>query len=203
MLTILDCEQGTDAWRQARLGLATASEFHCLLASGRNGGESKTRRSYMLRLATEIVTGVPIETYCGPDMERGKAMEEKARDFYALMRDADPKRVGFIRNGQKGCSPDSLIGENGMLELKTQRGDLLMETILKDEFPSAHKAQCQGSLWIAERDHIDIAVFWPKMKLFVKRAYRDEAYIRQLADAVEIFNAELAQTVEEYNVRAA
>jgi hypothetical protein len=194
---IADVEQGTDQWRELRRGLVTASEFHCLLANGRGGGESKMRRSYMLRLAAEVLTGAPVETYCSPDMARGQAMEAEARDLYAFMHDAEPKRVGFIRNGPKGCSPDSLIGENGMLEIKTQRGDLLIETLLKDEFPPAHRAQCQGALWIAERDHIDLCVYWPKMPLFVKRAYRDEAYIRGLADAVELFNAELARTVDQ------
>ena len=56
--------------------------------------------------------------------------------------------------------------------------------------------QCQGALWIAEREWIDIGCYWPKLPLFVKRAYRDEDYIRTLADAVDRFNDELGETVE-------
>lgn len=197
MLQIFECEQGSPDWYAARLGIPTTSMFSAVLASGRGGGESKMRQTYMRKLAGEILTGEPMSNYVSPDMERGKAMEAEARDLYAFMHDVEPQRVGFITNGPKGCSPDSLIGENGMLEIKTQQADLLIETLLKDQFPPEHKAQCQGALWIAERDHIDLLVYWPKMPLFVKRAYRDEAYIRQLSDAVEIFNAELARTVEQ------
>lgn len=191
-----DIEQGTDAWRQLRCGLPTASEFSSILAKGKNGAESKTRLSYMRRLAAEIITRQPGETFESAAMVRGREMEAEARDFYAFMRDADPQAVGFIRNGRKGCSPDSLLGNDGMLEIKTQRADLLIETILKDEFPSEHKAQCQGQLWIAGREWIDIAVYWPGMPFFVKRATRDEAYIQELADAVSAFNNELDAMVE-------
>ena len=71
----------------------------------------------------------------------------------------------------------------------------LLSFFLKDEFPSDHKAQCQGGLWIAERDWIDIGVYWPKLPFFEKRAYRDEPYIKKLTDAVDKFNDELAALV--------
>lgn len=187
-----DIEQGSDLWRQTRMGLPTASEFHSVLAKG----EGKTRKSYMLRLAAEVITGEPLETFKSASMERGNLMEPEARDMYCFMTDAVPQRVGFIRNGPKGCSPDSLLGSSGILEIKTQRGDLLVETLLRDEFPPEHKAQCQGALWVAEREWVDIAVYWPKLPLFVKRAYRDEAYISKLSSAVDQFNEELAAMVE-------
>lgn len=189
---ILDCDQRSEAWYLARMGLPTASEFKAILAQGKG----LTRLSYMRRLAAEIVTQQPGETFESAAMIRGREMEAEARGFYAFMRDADPQTVGFIRNARKGCSPDSLLGNDGMLEIKTQRADLLIETILKDEFPSEHKAQCQGQLWIAEREWIDLAVYWPGMPFFVKRATRDDAYIAELDGAVETFNAELDAMVE-------
>jgi hypothetical protein len=191
MIIHMDLEQGTESWRRIRAGLPTASMFSAVLAKG----EGKTRRSYMCRLASEIITGEPAETYKSADMDRGNQMEAEARDFYVFSTDAELKRVGFITNGPKGCSPDSLIGTDGMLEIKTQRGDLLIETLIKNEFPSEHKAQCQGALWVAERDWIDIAIYWPKMPLFVKRATRDDVYIKTLSDAIDRFNDELQQTV--------
>ena len=196
MMEIVACEQGTDEWFRARAGRPTASQFSAILASGRNGGESKTRRSYMLRLAAEIITGEPLESYSNANMERGKVMEAEARDLYAFMKDVSPEQVGFVINGPKGCSPDSFVDANGMLEIKTQRGDLLIETLFKGEFPPEHKAQCQGNLWVAEREWIDIAVYWPKMPLFAKRAHRDDSYIAQLDAAVRQFNDELHEMVE-------
>lgn len=166
------------------------------MASGRGGGGSKTRRTYMLKLAGEIVTGEVQEDFSSVHTERGHEMEPDARNMYALMTDAQPELVGFIRNGQKGGSPDSLIGKNGLLEIKTKLPHLLIDVLLKDEFPPEHKAQCQGNLWVSEREWIDIAVYWPKLPLFIKRAYRDEAYIADMSRAVDAFNSELAEVVE-------
>lgn len=192
MIEIIDCEQHSDAWLRARLGLPTASNFAAILAKG----EGKTRRSYLLKLAGEIITGEPSENFTNGVLERGHAMEPDARALYALSRDVDPQLVGFIRNGAMGASPDALLGNAGLLEIKTKRADLLIDMLLKDEFPSEHKAQCQGALLVTEREWIDLTCYWPSMPLFVKRAHRDEAYIKQLTEAVEIFNVELAKTVE-------
>lgn len=188
---IFDCEQGSDEWRQVRCGLPTASEFSAILAKG----EGKTRMAYMRRLAGEIITGQPIESYSNPYMDRGKAQEYQARDLYGFVHDAPLTQVGFIKNGDKGCSPDSLIGSNGVLEIKTQRCDLMIETLLKDTFPSEHRAQCQGALWVTERDFVDLVVYAPRMPLFVKRATRDEKYIAELAGEVDRFNDELRAMV--------
>lgn len=190
---ISNCEQGTDEWFRVRMGIPTASEFSSVLAKG----EGKTRRSYMLKLASEVLTGEPGESFSTPAMERGKAMEDEARSMYAFMNNADPERVGFIRNGDKGCSPDSLLGTTGGIEIKTKRGDLLLDVILRDRIPADHAAQCQGFLWVAEREWTDFVAYWPRLPLFVKRAYRDEAYIKTLAEEVDKFNFELAQTVEQ------
>jgi len=190
---IIECQQGTPEWFQARLGLPTASMFSAILAKG----EGKTRKSYMNKLAAEIVTGELGEIFSAPAMERGKIMEDEARAFYSFMKSADPLQVGFVRNGNVGWSPDSLIAVDGALEIKTQRADLLIETILKDEFPSEHKAQCQGGLWVGEREWIDLCVYWPKMPPFIKRAYRDEPFIKTLTAEVDRFASELSRLVEQ------
>lgn len=192
MIKILDCEQGSDAWFECRRGIVTASKFSTVMAKG----EGKTRAKYMRQLAGEIITGNPMESFTNPHMERGHVMEPEARELYAFATDTVPQQVGFIRNGQKGCSPDSLIDANGMLEIKTKLPDLLIECLERDDFPPEHKAQCQGALWVAEREWIDIIVYWPEMPVFIKRAYRDEAYIATMAEAVDRFNEELAALVE-------
>lgn len=188
---ILTMEQGSPEWHQARLGIPTASNFKHILAKG----EGKTRRSYMLKLAAEIITGEIGEDFKSQAMERGNDMEAEARELYAFAHAASPQRVGFIRNGPVGWSPDSLLGDKGALEIKTQRADLLIETILKDQFPSEHRAQCQGGLWVGEREWIDLPIYWPRMPLFVKRAYRDDLFIKTLATEVDRFLAELHDLV--------
>jgi hypothetical protein len=191
-LQIIDVDQNSDAWIAARLGLVTASAFADVLAKG----EGKTRRALLHRLAAERVTGEAIETFKSAAMERGHILEDDARRLYALTADAEPKRVGFVRNGEKGCSPDSFIGLDGILEIKTQRSDLLIATLLADRFPPEHVAQCQGALWVAEREWIDICVYWPKMPPFIRRAARDESYIRNLSTEVDRFNEELEALVD-------
>lgn len=194
-MEVFDFDQGSEAWHRARLGIPTASEFATLIARGKDGGDSKTRRTYLYKLAGEIITGEPMDSYSNSHMDRGKAMEDEARDAYAFIANVEPQCVGFIRNGRKGASPDSLIGDAGMVEIKTKLPHLMVETILRGEFPPEHVAQCQGQLWVAEREWVDIAVYWPGFPLFVKRATRDEAYIRKLASAVDDFNAELDEIV--------
>jgi hypothetical protein len=193
MIEIFDkIEQNSPEWFEIRKGLPTASQFKSILAKG----EGKTRASYMRKLAAEIITGQPSEEFKRPEFDRGHAMEEEARNFYSYLADAEPQLVGFVRSGKKGASPDAFIGDTGLLEIKTQRGDLLVDTIMKGEFPTEHIAQVQGQLWVTEREWADIIVYWPNMPPFIRRAYRDSHYIHQLARAVDTFNDELAYMVE-------
>lgn len=197
MIEIITCEQGSDEWRKARAGIPTASEFSTVLAKG----EGKTRRTYMLKLAGEILTGEPMESYSNVHMERGKVMEDEARDLYIFTQWVEPQRVGFIRNGDKGCSPDSLIGENGGLEIKTALPHIQIERLLKDELPPEHKAQVQGSMWVTERETWDFVSYWPNLPLLCVQVQRDNGYIANLAGEVARFNDELAKVVETIRAR--
>lgn len=197
MIQVFDCEQNTDEWRAARLGLPTASEFATVMAEGRKKGEpSKTRHTYMLKLAGEILTGEPAETYTNAHMERGKVMEDEARQAYCFLTDADPQRVGFIRNGDKGCSPDSLIGDGGGLEIKTALPHIQIDRLLRGDLPAEHRHQVQGCLWVTEREWWDFVSYWPALPLLKVRVYRDNGFIAQMAGEVARFNDELAEMVE-------
>lgn len=194
-LQIFNCEQGTPEWYAARAGIPTASEFDTVMAKGRGNAESKTRRTYMLKLIGERLTGEPMWTYSNEHMERGKVMESEARDLYQMIAELECQQVGFLRRGDAGCSPDSLVGNDGMLEIKTKLPHLQLDCILYDELPAEHRAQCQGQLWIAEREWVDFVSYWPGLPLFAKRVFRDEPYIARLAEAVRVFNAEMEETI--------
>ena len=191
MIEIFDFEQGSPEWFKARLGIPTASEFDKVLASGRGGGESKGRRTYMLKLIGERLTGEPADSYTNAHMERGKAMEDEARSAYVFMKETEVRKVGFIRNGNKGCSPDSLRDTVGMVEIKTKLPHLQIEVLLGKAMPPEHMAQVQGQIWTAEREWCDFVSYWPRLPLFVQRIYRDEPYIKKLSDAVDIFVNEM------------
>lgn len=192
----IDCAQNSDQWLEVRAGIVTCSDYAILFAKGKGGADSKTRAKLVNTKAGEIFTGKPAESYSNAHMERGHLMEQEAADSYAFMENVEPETVGFIRNGRTGGSPDRLIGTNGILEIKTKLPHILIDVIKADEFPAEHKAQCQGLLMVSEREWIDICCYWPGMPFFAKRAYRDEAYIKTLAEAVEAFNAEVDATVD-------
>lgn len=187
-----DIEQHSDAWFRLRAGMPTASEFKSILAKG----EGKMRRSYLYRLAGERITGEPAETFENHHMIRGREMEAEARNFYEFINaDARLERVGFVKNGSVGCSPDALIDDDGVLEIKTAKPAVMVETILADRFPPEHWAQCQGALWITGRKFVDIIVYWPGFQPFIKRAGRDERFIDMLIAEVAKFNFELDSLV--------
>lgn len=191
-LEIFHCDQGSGEWFSCRAGLPTSSKFATVMAKG----EGKTRAEYMRKLAGEIITGEPMESFSNGHMERGKEMEDEARKTYAFVNDVEPLRVGFIRNGLKGGSPDSLIGDNGGLEIKTALPHIQIDRLLRDELPPEHKAQVQGNIWVSEREFWDFVSYWPKLPLLTKRVHRDAAYIKNLSDEVDRFNDELLTLVE-------
>jgi hypothetical protein len=196
MMQIIECEQGTPEWLAARAGIPTASEFHTVMAVGKNGGKSLTRIAYLNKLAGEVLTGEPMENFVSAAMERGSLMEDEARDLYAFQNGVDPQRVGFVRNGEKGASPDSLIGDKGGLEIKSAAAHIQVARLLDGGLPSEHKAQVQGNLWVCEREWWDFCSYCPKLPLLQVRVYRDEEYIKKIAREVDLFNIELQQTVE-------
>lgn len=196
MIEVFNMPQGSEEWFAARRGIVTASEFATVMAQGRGGGDSKTRRTYMLKLMGERLTGDPMYHYQNDHMERGHAQEPDARNMYAFVADVEPKPVGFIRNGSVGCSPDSLIGDDGMLEIKTKLAHLQLDVLLGGTVPSEHVAQIQGQLWVAKRDWCDFVSYCPKLPLFVKRVERDEAFIERIAKAVDLFERELVTVMD-------
>jgi len=188
MIEIIDCEQNSPEWLAARCGVVTASRFKDVLAKG----EGKTRSKYLYELTAEILRGYPEEDgYTNAHMERGHIQEDDARQLYAFINDVEPRRVGFVKDGRKGCSPDSLIGDEGGLEIKTALGHIQAERLIRRVLPSEHKAQVQGSLWVTGRQWWDFCSYSPGLAPLILRVERDEEFIAQLAKAVDAFTEEL------------
>lgn len=194
-----DVEQGSISWHELRRGIPTASMFKVLMADSE---EKKGRTTYMLKLAGERITGQPAISFVNEYMEQGKVMEPEIRRQYAFLRDCEPIQIGFIRNGKCGASPDSLIGDVGMMEAKKAEPHILIPMLLKQKaepryFPPEHRAQCQGNLMVSECEWIDLIVWsHPKLRPLIVRAHRDEPYIAQLRDAVDVFDLELRRLCE-------
>lgn len=189
MQIVRDIEQGSADWLALRLGIITCSELECLLVNGKGeAGFGAGALSYMDQLIGERITGEAADPFQGNrHTERGHELEGVARELYEARTDATTEQVGIILNHGVGYSPDSLVGADGLTEIKTKLPKLQVGVILAGEIPKEHIAQCQGGLWVSEREWIDFISYWPGMPLFIKRAYRDEALIRKIDERVNAF----------------
>ena len=190
-------DQGTDEWHELRNGLVTASKFKDAMA----GGAGKTRKSYMYQLAAEAITGQREESFSSQYMEWGNETEPQARAMYEFDTGYTVDEVSFIRlDGHKvGCSPDGLIGDDGLVEFKCPKTTTQIETFLSGKMPTGHKPQVQGQMWVADREWCDFVSFDPRISgaasFFKVRIMRDEEYIKELSEKIFKFEEELAETI--------
>ena len=209
LVEVFEVDQRGDEWYALRLGVPTASCFGDILA----GGEGQTRAKYMRLLAGERLSGIPSETYSNAAMLRGTEMEDEIRADHCFAHNLEARLVGFVRRTIRdplfgdiivGCSPDALIGDDGGLEIKSLRPDLMVELVESGRFPSEHVPQCQGCMWVTGRRWWDLVIGYRGMKFRRKwRIERDEKYIKMLADQVRKFSAELDRMVERVKQKAA
>jgi hypothetical protein len=133
-------------------------------------------------------------------MEEGTETEPQAREYYAGLNGVTVEQIGFIQLGDDiGSSPDGLVGDDGMIEIKCPFPSTHLGYILKGSLPSEYKAQVQGGLWVSGRKWTDFISFDPRVKsrpFWSIRVERDEKYIGELARAVQVFVEEL-QTLTE------
>lgn len=190
MQIITEIEQGSDEWLALRLGIVTMSELECILVNGKgDGGFGVAAFTYMDQLIGERITGEAAELpFTTRATARGHELEAVARGLYESLEEVQTSQAAIILNHGAGYSPDSLVGDAGLTEIKTKLPKFQVAVILSGEVPKDHIAQCQGGLWVAEREWIDFVSYWPGMPLFVKRMYRDEKYIRNVSERVQRFN---------------
>lgn len=198
---VFNMDQGSLDWFRVRSGCITASNFKVLFMTGRGGkGPSESRAAYMRQLAGEILTGEPADAFETEHTLRGHGMEQEARDFYALRSGMEPEQVGFIRRavgeGFAGASPDSLIGADGLLEIKTRMPKHQIAVLLDGTLPEEHAAQVQGQLWVTGRAWCDYLSYWPGLPPLEIRVQRDPEMMAKLDAAVPAFVSELQAMVK-------
>jgi hypothetical protein len=175
-MLVHDVEQNTPEWDALRAGIPTASEFKNLITA-KTGKPSTAIDSYARTLAGEKFAGTQLDPFLGNQYtERGHALEDDARRFYRLITNADVHQVGFITDDDltMGCSPDSLVGEDGLLEIKCLLADKhveCLEYIDAGECPPDYRIQVQGQLFITGRKWCDLYFYHP---ILPKQAIRIE-----------------------------
>jgi putative phage-type endonuclease len=198
--------QGSDEWKEARLGKVTASKISDVMAQGRSGQPSATRATYMGQLIAERLTGVPAESFKSEAMEWGNETEAQARNAYAFMRDVDVQEVGFIAHPtieDSGASPDGFSGEDGLVEIKCPNTATHIKTVLSGTAPAQYIKQMQWQMACTGRQWCDFISYDPRlpehMQMVVVRVERDAELIADMEAAVTAFLAEMTDTIEQLN----
>ena len=185
-MKVLSCAQGSAEWHRARLGRPTASHFHEIITP-KTRKPSTSANAYMMRLLAEWIIGVPSDAASSGFMERGIHLEEPAARQYAYMRDVDPVKIGLVLRDDEmvAGSPDRLIGDDGLLEVKTPSATIHVQHLL--EGFDGHFCQVQGCLWLTGRRWADLMSYSPEMPPVIVRMERDNGFIEALVAEVDSF----------------
>ena len=192
-----DIIQGTPEWHALRVGKVTASRVADVAAKTKTGWGA-SRANYLSELIAERLTGEAAASFTNAAMQWGTDKEPEARAYYEFRSDAEVALVAFVDHptiGMTGASPDGLVGDDGLIELKCPNTATHIETLLGDEIPAKYVTQMQWQMACTGRKWCDFASYDPRlpesMRLFVKRVNRDDTRIAELEKLVEAFLAEL------------
>jgi putative phage-type endonuclease len=196
--------QGSPEWFALRLGKVTASRVADIVAKTKSG-PSASRASYMAQLITERLTGTVQESYSNAAMQWGTDKEPEARAAYEFYH-AEVTQVAFTPHptiDQAGCSPDGLVDEDGLIEIKCPNSATHLETLLGQAVPAKYETQIQFQLACTGRQWCDFVSYDPRMpeamRLFVKRVARDDKRIKELETEIAGFLLEMAVKLSELN----
>jgi putative phage-type endonuclease len=195
MIEMMD--QGTEEWFTIRIGKVTASRVADVIAKTKTG-YSATRDNYMAQLVCERLTGQKGESFTNAAMQHGTDTEPLARAAYEALRDVLVDEVGFVPHPSiimAGASPDGLVGDDGLLEIKCPNTATHIETLLSQSVPGKYNTQMQFQMACTGRQWCDFVSFDNRLpeelQLFVKRVPRDNEFIKQMEDEVVKFLNEL------------
>jgi len=189
--------QGSDEWKALRLGKVTASRVADMVARTKSGWGA-SRANYAAQLIAERLTGVAAEGYTNAAMQHGTETEPEARNAYAFYSGMDVTEVAFVPHptiADAGCSPDGLVGDDGLIEIKCPNTATHLDTLLGQSTPARYIDQIQFQLACTGRQWCDFVSFDPRMpehlRLFVRRVAKDDKRIAELETEAVIFLKEL------------
>lgn len=195
-MKIINVDQRSPEWYAARLGVPSASNFAKVVTPG--GKKSMQVESYLNRLVADIITGRSDQQEPNEAMQRGTELESEARSYYELIM-GPVEEVGFcIHEDGFGCSPDGMVGQDGLLEIKCPLAHTHVEYLRDCSIPSIYIPQVQGQLLVTGRKWCDFLSYHPDMKPLLVRVERDEAYIATLHEALKELVARVKDLSESF-----
>lgn len=208
-MTVHQMDQRSEEWMRIRVGKATASRVADIVARTKSG-YSASRANYAAQLVCERLTGQRQETYTNAAMQWGIDVEAEARAAYCFRHDVDVEEVGFVDHpaiSLSGASPDGLIGEDGLLEIKCPQTATHIETLLNGKVPEKYVTQMQWQLACTGREWCDFVSYDPRLpeelRMFVRRIERDDERVAELEAEVAKFIDEVDRTCERLRAIAA
>jgi len=196
---IPDAAQGSDEWLKIRSGKITASGISDMMS----GGSGLTRQKYLTQLAVERMTGKSINGFKSAAMQRGTDLEPEAREAYEFDNLIDVLQSGFVDHpiiAHSGASPDGLVGDDGLVEIKCPDLHTHIGYILSAKVPTNYFLQMQWQMAVTGRQWCDFYSYNPDMPLHLKsfqvRVMRDEKLIKELEQAAVIFDAEIESLIQ-------
>ncbi len=194
-MKIIECEQLSPEWFAIRAGVPGASNFDSILTT--KGEPSKQQTKYLYRLAGERITGKKEETYQNSAMQRGIELEAEARSFYELATEVTVKQVGYCLNEEPryGCSPDGLVGDDGLVEFKCPMMATHIGYMIKENLYTDYLQQVQGQLFVTGRKWCDLVSYYPGIKPIIIRVERNENFLIKLKVELQLFCEKLEDIV--------
>lgn len=201
----MEIEQRTEEWFAARLGKVTASRVADVIAKTKTG-YSASRENYMAQLVVERLTQTKAESYTNAAMQWGTDQEPFARAAYEAAQGVMVEEVGFVPHPTiewAGASPDGLVGDDGLVEIKCPNTATMIETLLSQKVPGKYFIQMQFQLACTGRKWCDYVSFDPRMpakaQMFVRRVDRDDEYIAHLEEEIAKFLVEVESQIQKLN----
>lgn len=191
-MIIHSCAQGSPEWFKLRTGIPTGSSFDKIVT--KKGALSESRKVYLCELLAERMLGEPSFNFQSEWMTRGKEMEAEAVAYYDFHKNVDSVPVGFITDdeGRYGASPDRLVGDDGLVEIKCPKDTTHVGYLIKSgKAYEEYKVQAQGELLVSKRDYVDVVSYHPKLPKVIWRSEPDLPFLRLLEEAVLEFCHEL------------
>lgn len=194
--------QGTEEWIALRRGMVTASVVGQLVtAKTLKPAANDYSRALTTSLVAERITGWTDPVYVSNDMLRGTMDEPIARDLY-IRHYAPVTETGFMVRDDWGFpigySPDGLVGDDGLIEVKSRRQKKHLATILADEVPIENMAQIQAGLLVSGREWCDYLSYCGGMPMYVRRVKPDERWHEAIVEAVRIFEDNATEMISDY-----
>ena len=196
-----DIKQRTDEWQLLRAGKVTASKVADLLAKTKSG-PAASRKNYLAQLICERLTGQKTNGFTSADMQWGIDHEAAARELYTAQTFNEVVEIGFVDHptiAMAGCSPDGLVGDDGLIEIKCPNTATHIENLMRRDADPKYFAQMQMQMACTGRKWCDFVSFDPRLpedlQLFVQRFPRDDARIQAMEAEVQKFLEEVDATI--------